>query len=256
MGRDVMGWAKTISVISFFLLLTATIAWSSASEESEKYLDPAQFNEAVVAPGESISVNISSTSIIGQREYLVMRIVEDGSPMPDVRLILDSQDCEWIEPGFLHVDRQVAADSPQFRTVRVFIPEESGTYVLYNDAEEGNLWLVDDIKAQTMILESSPVTILVMVTGCCIGGPFGIIGMILALIGWRRNSVSAGVNMQAPLMTTDDIYKSLHREQSLEVEADLVPSPFTDVEEKQGFGKVAELEDHEEDGNWENWDNG
>ena len=183
MGRDVMGWAKTISVISFFLLLTATIAWSSASEESEKYLDPTQFNEAVVAPGESISVNISSTSIIGQREYLVMRIVEDGSPMPDVRLILDSQDCEWIEPGFLHVDRQVAADSPQFRTVRVFIPEESGTYVLYNDAEEGNLWLVDDIKAQTMILESSPVTILVMVTGCCIGGPFGIIGMILALIG-------------------------------------------------------------------------
>ena len=176
--------------------------------------------------------------------------------MPDVRLILDSEDCEWIEPGFLHVDRQVAADSPQFRTVRVFIPEESGTYVLYNDAEEGNLWLVDDIKAQTMILESSPVTILVMVTGCCIGGPFGIIGMILALIGWRRNSVSAGVNMHAPLMTTDDIYKSLHREQNLEVEADLVPSPFTDVEEKQGFGKVAELEDHKEDGNWENWDNG
>ena len=42
----------------------------------------------------------------------------------------------------------------------------------------------------------------------------------------------------------------------MEVESDLVPSPFTDVEEIQGFGKVAELEDHKEDGNWENWDNG
>ena len=75
MGRDVMGWAKTISAISFFLLLMATIAWSSASEQSEKYLDPAQFNEAVVGPGESVSVNLSATSIMGQREYLVMRIV-------------------------------------------------------------------------------------------------------------------------------------------------------------------------------------
>ena len=62
--------------------------------------------------------------------------------------------------------------------------------------------------------------------------------------------------MQAPLMTTDDIYKSLHREQNSEVGADLVPGPFTDVEEKPDFGKVAELEDNEEDGNWENWDNG
>ena len=94
-----MGWAKTISAISFFLLLMATLAWSSASEQSEKYLDPAQFNEAVVRPGESVSVNLSATSIVGQREYLVMRIVEDGSPAPDVRLIIDSKDCEWNEPG-------------------------------------------------------------------------------------------------------------------------------------------------------------
>ena len=96
-----MGWAKTILAISFFLLLMATIAWSSASEQSEKYLDPAQFNEAVVGPGENVSVNLSASSVMGQREYLVMRIVEDGSPEPEVRLIIDSKDCEWIEPGFL-----------------------------------------------------------------------------------------------------------------------------------------------------------
>lgn len=256
MGRDVMGWAKTISVISFFLLLTATVAWSSVSEESEKYLDPEQFNVAVVAPGDSISVNLSSTSIVGQREYLVMRIVEGDSPMPDVRLILDSDDCEWIEPGFLHVDRQLETDSPQFRTVRVFVPEESGTYVLYNDAEEGDLWLVDDIKAQTMILENSPVTLLVMVTGCCIGGPFGIIGLILALIGWRRNSAPAAVNIQTPLMTTDDIYKALHKEQDMELTEELVPGPFTGMQEKTDLGKGVESGNQEEGVNWENWDNG
>ena len=74
MSRDVMGWAKTISAISFFLLLMATLAWSSASEQSEKYLDPAQFNEAVVGPGESVSVNLSSTSIVGQRELSLIHI--------------------------------------------------------------------------------------------------------------------------------------------------------------------------------------
>ena len=251
-----MGWAKTISAISFFLLLMATLAWSSASEQSEKYLDPAQFNEAVVGPGESVSVNLSSTSIVGQREYLVMRIVEDGSPAPDVRLIIDSKDCEWNEPGFLHVDRQIDGDSPNFRTVRVFVPESSGTYTLYNDAEEGDLWLVDDIKSQTKMLEDSPVSILVMVAGCCIGGPFGIVGLVLALIGWRRKKPTIQVNIQTPMMTTDDIYKSLHREQFLENEEGLVPGPFTVVEEEPDLKDFPELEDQEEGGSWENWDNG
>ena len=251
-----MGWAKTISAISFFLLLVATLAWSSASEQSEKYLDPAQFNEAVVGPGESVSLNLSSTSIVGQREYLVMRIVEDGSPAPDVRLIIDSKDCEWNAPGFLHVDRQIDADSPNFRTVRVFVPESSGTYTLYNDAEEGDLWLVDDIKSQTKLLEDSPVSILVMVTGCCIGGPFGIVGLVLALVGWRRKKPTVQVNIQSPMMTTDDIYKSLHGEQFLKNEEELVPGPFTDVEEEPDLEDLPELEDQEEGGSWENWDNG
>ena len=75
MSRDVMGWAKTISAISFFLLLMATIAWSSASEQSEKYLDPAQFNEAVVGPGESVSVNPISGSWWGRSFTGIGRIL-------------------------------------------------------------------------------------------------------------------------------------------------------------------------------------
>ena len=58
------------------------------------------------------------------------------------------------------------------------------------------------------------------------------------------------------MMTTDDIYKSLHREQFLENKEELVPGPFTDVEEEPDLEDSPELEDREEGGSWENWDNG
>ena len=50
MARGIMKFAKILSALSFFLLLMGTVAWSSASDESEKYLDPSQFNEAVIGP--------------------------------------------------------------------------------------------------------------------------------------------------------------------------------------------------------------
>ena len=256
MGRDVRGWAKTISVLSFFLLLMATVAWSSAAKESEKYLDPSQFNEAVVGPGESVSVNLSSTSLVGQRQYLVMRIVEDGSPMPDVRLMLGSDDCEWTEPGFLNVDIQLESDAPKFRTVRVFTPGESGTYVLHNDAEEGDLWLVDDIKSQTMIMEENPISIMIMVSGCCLGGTFGMVGLILAFIGWRRGDASVEVKIEAPLMTTAELFRAYNQNEGDGMEVGLVPGPFTDEDVDSDSEVVPEVESRDNQGNWENWDNG
>ena len=99
-----MGWAKTIST---FLLpsFDGYPAWSSASEQSEKYLDPAQFNElsldwrAQREPhsyfhygSEGVSCNADS---------------RDGSPdlmsalLPVQRIVNG-----W---RFLHVDRQIDA---------------------------------------------------------------------------------------------------------------------------------------------------
>ena len=148
----------------------------------------------------------------------------------------------------MHVDRQIDADSPNFRTVRVFVPESSGTYTLYNDAEEGDLWLVDDIKSQTKLLEDSPVSILVMVAGCCIGGPLRN-RWTGSCSNWvEKKKPTVQVNIQTPMMTTDDIYKSLHREQFLENEEELVPGPFTDVEEEPDLEDYPELEDQEEKG--------
>jgi len=95
-----------------------------------------------------------------------------------------------------------------------------------------------------------------MIAGCCIGGPFGIIGVVLALIGWRRKRPLVEVNVQAPMMTTDDIYKALQREQYLENEEEFVPRPFTDVEEAPDLEEKTGFVDQEERGSWENWDNG
>lgn len=253
MGRDIMGWAKVLSAASFFLLLMFAVAWSSASEDSEKYLDPLQFNEAVVGPGESISVNLSSSSILGQREYLALRIVEDSEPGPDLRLVLDSEDCEWNEPGILHVDRQLDSNSPKFMIVRVFTPDESGSYVLFNDAEEGDLWLVDDIRAQTMIFQDSSVWILLMVTGCCMGGPFGLVALMLAFIGWRRNrGVSIEIGPQVPIMTTSEVFEAYRESQDVR-EEDPVPSPFLGFVEE---GATQEEGSEEGTVKWESWDEG
>ena len=42
----------------------------------------------------------------------------------------------------------------------------------------------------------------------------------------------------------------------MENEEELVPGPFTDVEEEPDLEGFPELEDQEEGGSWENWDNG
>ena len=196
-----------------------TVAWSSASDESEKYLDPAQFNEAVIGPGESIVVNISSTSFFGSREYLAMRIVEDSDPLPEVRLTLGSDECRSDDPSIIHIDRQLNSDGPKFRVVRVFLPNETGD-CLYNDAESGDLWLVDDFRSQTRIFQENPISIVVMIGGCCIGGPVGLVALCLAIIGWRQNGAQESILVQPQdrLMTTSDLYREYQKSQA-EVES-------------------------------------
>jgi len=257
MARDMMRFAKILSAVSFFLLLMSTIAWSSASDESERYLDPSQFNEAVIGPGESVIVNLSSSSFLGQREYLAMRIVDDVDPLPEVRLRIASEDCPSDEPSIIHIDRQLNSDSPKYRIVRVFLPAESGEYTLHNDAESGDLWLVDDFRAQTKIFQESPLSIMVMIGGCCIGGVVGLVALFLAAIGWRKNKHEGGVSVvpQVPIMTTSDLYREFHKSQADAKGDSSIPDPFID----ENKSSLSELEDDivpDGDDNWENWDNG
>jgi len=257
MARGIMKFAKILSALSFFLLLMGTVAWSSASDESEKYLDPSQFNEAVIGPGESIVVNISSTSFLGQREYLAMRIVEDSDPLPEVRLTLGPDECRSDDPSIIHIDRQLNPDSPKFRVVRVFLPNETGDYTLYNDAESGDLWLVDDFRSQTRIFQENPISIVVMIGGCCIGGPVGLVALCLAIIGWRQNESQESILVRPkdPLMTTSDLYWEYQKSQA-EVEShQTTPDPFLGVNGAD-YSDVADDVNPPADENWENWDNG
>lgn len=257
MARGIMKYAKILSALSFFLLLMGTVAWSSASDESEKYLDPAQFNEAVIGPGESIVVNISSTSFLGQREYLAMRIVEDSDPLPEVRLTLGSDECRSDDPSIIHIDRQLNPDSPKFRVVRVFLPNETGDYTLYNDAESGDLWLVDDFRSQTRIFQENPISIVVMIGGCCIGGPVGLVALCLAIIGWRQNGAQESILVQPQdqLMTTSDLYREYQKSQAEVESRQTAPDPFLEVTETD-YSDLVDDVNPPADENWENWDNG
>ena len=257
MARGIMKYAKILSALSFFLLLMGTVAWSSASDESEKYLDPSQFNEAVIGPGESIVVNISSTSFLGQREYLAMRIVEESDPLPEVRLTLGSDECRSDDPSIIHIDRQLNPDSPKFRVVRVFLPNETGDYTLYNDAESGDLWLVDDFKSQTRIFQENPISIVVMIGGCCIGGPVGLVALCLAIIGWRQNGAQESILVQPQdqLMTTSDLYREYQKSQAEVESRQTAPDPFLEVTGAD-YSDLVDDVSPPADENWENWDNG
>ena len=257
MARGIMKYAKILSALSFFLLLMGTVAWSSASDESEKYLDPSQFNEAVIGPGESIVVNISSTSFLGQREYLAMRIVEDSDPLPEVRLTLGSDECRSDDPSIIHIARQLNPDSPKFRVVRVFLPNETGDYTLYNDAESGDLWLVDDFRSQTRIFQENPISIVVMIGGCCIGGPVGLVALCLAIIGWRQNGAQESILVQPQdqLMTTSDLYREYQKSQAEVESGQTAPDPFLEVTGAD-YSDLVDDVNPPADENWENWDNG
>ena len=250
MASGVLRWAKILSGCSFLLLLIAVISASSALDDAEPYLDPVQFNEAFVEAGGSSTVDLSK-----DRYYLALRISEDGEDVPvDIRLIdSEGNDCPWEEPGALSIDRQTSPDSPIYQTVRLYLPGDSGTYALHNDASEGGVWIVDDYAAQAEMLASP--SVLLMMGGCCLGIPFGIVALVLAIVGWtRKNGSEVEAVARAPIMTTEEVYHEYNRASSNETG---VPDPFMGgpglVNEEPGEEPV---ESEKPESYWEDWDNG
>ena len=250
MASGVLRWAKIFSGCSFLLLLISVMSASSALDDAEPYLDPVQFNEAFVEAGGSSTVNLSD-----DRYYLALRTSDDGEDAPiDIRLIdSEGDDCPWEEPGPLSVDRQTSPNGPIYQTVRLYLPDGSGTYTLHNDASEGGVWIVDDYAAQSEMLASP--SVLLMVVGCCLGAPFGIVALVLAIIGWtKRGEPGVEAVAQAPIMTTEEVYNEYNRASSDE---SAVPDPFTNSSGPINEGPSEEPVESEGDGDsWENWDNG
>ncbi len=243
----VLRWAKILSGCSFLLLLIAVMSASNALDDAEPYLDPEQFNVASVEAGAGSPVELSN-----DRYYLALRVAEGGEDVPVELRLTDPEgnDCPWEEPGALSIDRQVSPDSPVYRTVRVFLPEVSGTYTLHNDAGDGSVWIVDDYAAQSEMLGSP--SVLLMMFGCCFGIPFGVVSLVLAIVGWSRpKGDKVEVSAQVRIMTTEEVFEQ-HNGGAPAGEG--VPGPWKGPETSTAAEEVVEEEPGPQ--SWENWDNG
>ena len=138
----------------------------------------------------------------------------------------------------------------------MFRSSAAGDYTLHNDGST-TLWFVDDISAQAGLFTDP--WFVVMMLGCCIGPIFGVIGLILALIGWgNRGKENAPVVLsnEGRLPTTDELYRQYHGiEEETEVD---VPDPFADVGQTKARESVTQEESMKENPkpDWEWWDEG
>lgn len=249
MTEATLQWAKRLTGVSVLLLLIGVVSYYNAMPSMYEQLDPAQNHMLELEPGESGQVEIAALG-----EYVALRL--EGDDSANLRLIDSTgQEDEGSAPTALDIAR-TGEDGVSYDAVRVFRSSAAGEYTLHNDGSTA-LWFVDDVSAQAALFTEP--WFVVMMVGCCLGPVIGVIGLILALIGWgSRGKENAPVvlNNQGRLPTTDELYRQYHGIEA-EPEAD-IPGPFADTEQSE----VVETEAQEDVSNdeakpeWEWWDEG
>lgn len=232
-------------------------------------LDPEQEHILHLQGGE-----MESGKLIDTHYYVALRIVVEGedSPAADLRLVTDDDGEKEIEgeaPSALHVDRQLSADGPTYRPVRVFTVPDTGDYTLHN---EGNseLWLVDDF-ANEMQVFSEP-SVLVMFGSCCLGLIIGLVAIVFTILTLKNRDSKdgkqvSGIVIEGRVMTTDELYRAQQAgiegsSESQGHETDRIPDPFTGSQDSQPerelnrtSGTSPEASDKDSD-KWRSWDEG
>ena len=241
---DVSVWAKRLSGASFLLVLLGVVSYYNAMPVMFAELDPAQRNMLALEPGESGEVSLS---ILG--EYVALRVSEGDEQEVGLRLI-DSSGAEesGSAPTVLDVERP-GEDATLYAPVRVFRSAPAGEYTLYNDASS-TLWFVDDVSAQNALFGSG--WFVMMLLGCCLGLPLGIVAVVLAIVGRGQNKkVEEGVVFaeEGRLPTTDELYRQ-HRGLPEAEGAETVADPFP------GQPKAAENPPTKDEKDWSRWDEG
>ena len=241
---DVSVWAKRLSGASFLLVLLGVVSYYNAMPVMFDELDPAQRNMLELEPGESGEVSLS---ILG--EYVALRVSEGDEQEVGLRLI-DSSGAEesGSAPTVLDVERP-GEDATLYAPVRVFRSAPAGEYTLYNDASS-TLWFVDDVSAQNALFGSG--WFVMMLLGCCLGLPLGIVAVVLALVGRGQNKkVEEGVVFaeEGRLPTTDELYRQHRGLPEAEV-SETVADPFP------GQTKAAEDPPTQDEKDWSWWDEG
>ena len=249
MTEATLQWAKRLTGVSVLLLLIGVVSYYNAMPSMYEQLDPAQNHMLELESGESGQVEIAALG-----EYVALRL--EGDDSANLRLIDSTgQEDEGSAPTALDIAR-TGEDGVSYDAVRVFRSSAAGEYTLHNDGSTA-LWFVDDVSAQAALFTEP--WFVVMMVGCCLGPVIGVIGLILALIGWgSRGKENAPVvlNNQGRLPTTDELYRQYHGIEA-EPEAD-IPGPFADTEQSE----VVETEAQEDVSNdeakpeWEWWDEG
>ena len=240
-----MRWAKRLSGASFLLMLIGVVVYYNVMPEMFDEFDPSQRHMLELEGGESGEVYLEE---LGQ--YVALRLADEGSPAAELKLIdYAGEEETGAAPTAIDVIR-VGEDDTRYAPVRVFRSAESGNYTLHNDGETV-LWFVDDLAWQAALFGES--WFLVVMFGCCMGPIVGLIGLILALIGWsrRRKSESPVVmTKEGRLPTTDELYRQYRGLPETE-EEDAVADPFP------GQTKITE-ESPQTEGNrdWRGWDEG
>jgi len=249
MTVSTMQWAKRLTGVSVLLLLIGVVSYYFAMPAMFEELDPAQNNMLELGPGEDGQVEIEDLG-----EYVALRL--EGENDADLRLVnSDGQVDTGSKPSAIDITR-TGEDGTLYVPVRVFRSSAAGEYTLFNDGET-TLWLVDDVSAQSALFTKP--WFVVMTVGCCLGPVFGVVGLILALIGWGsrgKENVPVVLDTQGRLPTTDELYRQYH---NMEVEPENdVPDPFADT----GQTESSESEDREESSSeesghdWKGWDEG
>lgn len=249
MTEAILQWAKRLTGVSVVLLLIGVVSYYNAMPSMFEELDPAQSHMLELGPGESGEVEIASLG-----EYVALRL--EGDDSVDLRLVdSDGQEDQGSKPTSFDIAR-TGEDGASYVPVRVFRSSAAGEYTLHNDGTT-MLWFVDDVSAQAALFTKP--WFVVMMFGCCLGPVFGIIGLVLALIGWGRRdkgNVPVVLDNQGRLPTTDELYRQYHGIGASPEEE--IPDPFAETGQSHGSEPVEqeEIENEESKPGWEWWDEG
>ncbi|MDP6889600.1 MAG: hypothetical protein QF454_06185 [Candidatus Thalassarchaeaceae archaeon] len=278
-------WPKRVMVAGAIILCLSIAAFAAYYSSYEEEVDPSKSHIVKINGGEESSVNLSK-----DKSYIVFRQTDSACECTIIEI--DTQtEVSITAPNWMEGEGgRIGSGGKEYPSVGVFQPEADGVYAIQNTAANDTLWVVDrDIGLTTAAA---------MVNGGCFGMICGMCILPIGLLLWRRGNKSqptANLVMQtagggiipiAPtdgvqqqrIPTTDEIWRSIHGGESLNLvieethppEND-VPAPFADRPDRVGgVSRVVDeiesveesaIEDVVEDGNpnernWKVWDEG
>ena len=237
-------WARITTGSSAILLLIAAISIWQISPEMIEAFDPENNNVVKLGPGEEVSIEMDSMVITALRK--------SGSDTSEAQLTLKDKGGNEIHgrsPNFIESSERAGVDGAIYVPVRVF-EQISGEFTIQNNAEEGFLWIVDDEKSQSQIIGS--IWFSLILVGCCLGTPIGMIGIVLAVMTWvdKKKSPDQFVVIEdgSVIITSSERLDDVPERQ-------LAPEPFKEVDEPVEKESINAPEEEIPE-SWKSWDEG